>query len=70
MYSFIFFTSYPVFFSATCCGLMSIVQVAFVNPLLNELCMSKTEDMRAVSDSVRFRKRLKTHLFSLAFNVC
>jgi len=28
------------------------------------------EDMRAVSDSVLFRKRLKTHLFSLAFNVC
>jgi len=26
--------------------------------------------MRAVSDSVLFRKRLKTHLFSLAFNVC
>jgi len=28
------------------------------------------EDMCAVSDSVLFRKRLKTHLFSLAFNVC
>jgi len=28
------------------------------------------EDMRAASDSVLFRKRLKTHLFSLAFNVC
>ena len=27
------------------------------------------EDMRAVSDSVLFRKRLKTHLFSLAFNI-
>jgi len=38
MYSFIFFTSYPVFFSATCCDLMSIVQVAFVNPLI-KLCM-------------------------------
>ena len=27
------------FFSATCCDLMSIVQVAFVNPLINELFM-------------------------------
>ena len=28
------------------------------------------EDMRAVSDCVLFRKRLKTHPFSVAFNVC
>ena len=48
MYSFIFFfTSYPVFFSVTCSdlSLMSIVQVAFVNPLINEVymyvCMAK-----------------------------
>lgn len=28
------------------------------------------EDMRAVSDSVVFRKRLKTHFISFAFNFC
>jgi len=27
------------FFSAMCCDSMSIVQIAFVNPLINELCM-------------------------------
>ena len=38
---FYFFIFYLVssFISAMCCDLMSIVQVAFVNPLINELCM-------------------------------
>jgi len=41
MYSFIFFYLVSSCFSVTCCDLsvMSIVQVAFVNPLVNELCM-------------------------------
>ena len=39
MYSFIFFYLVSSFISAMCCALMSIVQVAFVNPLINELCM-------------------------------
>ena len=39
MYSFIFFYLVSSFISAMCCDLMSIVQVAFVNPLINELCM-------------------------------
>jgi len=28
------------------------------------------EDIRATSDSAVFRKQLKTHYFSLAFNAC
>jgi len=39
MYSFIFFYLVSSFISAVCFDLMSIVQVAFVNPLINELCM-------------------------------
>jgi len=38
MHTFIFYLV-SSFFSATSCDLMSIVQVAFVNPLINELCM-------------------------------
>jgi len=39
MYSFNFFYLVSSFISAMCCDLMSIVQVAFDNPLINELCM-------------------------------
>ena len=36
-------------------------------PLCETHC--PTEDIRAISDSVVFRRQLKTHYFSLAFNV-
>jgi len=41
MYSFIFYLV-SSFFSAMCCDLMSIVQVAFVNPLMLLLLSSDT----------------------------
>ena len=73
----------PVDLSRSRAGLRSSSTTNFAMPQLRTKCGERAfshagpaawnalpEDMRAVSDSVLFRKRLKTHLFSLAFNVC
>ena len=73
----------PVDLSRSRADLRSSSTTNFAMPQLQTKCGERTfshagpatwnalpEDMRAVSDSVLFRKRLKTHLFSLAFNVC
>ena len=74
----------PVNVNRSRTGLRSSSTTNFAMPQLQTKCGERAfshagpaawnallEDMRAVvSDSVLFRKRLKTHLFSLAFNVC
>jgi len=49
MYSFIFVYLVSSFISAMCCDLMSIVQVAFDNPLINELLLLLLPLISAVS---------------------
>ena len=61
----LFFTLSRCFLSCTCSDSMSIVQVAFVNPLINELCvyacMHSTTDYRSADCSI-----LKTAVPQLA----
>jgi len=67
MYSFIFYLV-SSFISAMCCDLMSIVQVAFVNPLINELCMYVCTNSwpNAPTETLMTRPAmLKTHVDSI-----